>query len=386
MKNVLIYANTYMQVINAIQIKRKLYPIDNVDLIISDHSVGARQVALNLKDENRLFRRVKFVSTHFFEFEQGLFADIADVLFVSSIGHKKYKSLCWDDNMRYDILFYYNTDIMLYPIFDAIHKAPSFICIRFEEGITSYQSMLTKGISPRMKLTDRLRRILGKKLIYDTEKGLCCYYTQILRQMAMENKSIKPNFYKDKNKIYEKDLVAIPFLSRSDKNLLLILNRVFDYHTSQENYSQRYIYFATSSDIDGHGLGEVELVLKIAELVGKENLLVKMHPRDPRNVYEERGIVVSRESKIPWEVVQLNHDFSKHVFLSLSSGSVMCATAMLGDSVLTWYLWDCVERSNKWLERNKKNVHDALCALWENDTCKNIHVAKRLEDIIIDAQ
>lgn len=46
--------------------------------------------------------------------------------------------------------------------------------------------------------------------------------------------------------------------------------------------------------------------------------------------------------------MQLNYDFSNHVFLTLSSGSVLNASAILGDSIPTYYLYLYVKtRNNK---------------------------------------
>ena len=121
MKNILIYANTYMQVINAIQIRLKLYPDDNVDLIISDHSVGAETVARNLQNEKQLFGRVKYVHTYFIEFEQNVFKDIMDVFYINMMPSRKCRSFFWD-SMIYDEIIYYNVGILLYALLDTVYK------------------------------------------------------------------------------------------------------------------------------------------------------------------------------------------------------------------------------------------------------------------------
>ena len=88
---VLICCNTYMQLITAIQLREKIYMNDIVDLIISDHSVGAEEVYERLKNAE-LFHRVSFCQNRYTQHEQGSFADIADIFRgIFSVG-KKYRS------------------------------------------------------------------------------------------------------------------------------------------------------------------------------------------------------------------------------------------------------------------------------------------------------
>ena len=198
----------------------------------------------------------------------------------------------------------------------------------------------------------------------------------------MRDEIIRPALYFDKDCKILKNFLSIPYLQREDKSLIDILNKIYKYNEKNVQYKAKYIYFSTSSDIDGFNIGETELVMKIANMVGKENLLAKTHPRDRRKIYEDNGLTVIQEAGVPWEVIQLNHDFRGHIFLSMASGSVLSATAMLGDNIATWYLWNCVRDNNKWLRENIKRIEETLKALQKKGVCKSIHIAEQLSDFV----
>lgn len=167
---------------------------------------------------------------------------------------------------------------------------------------TIIQLLCGNKLSKRIQAIFAGRSIAGKPNIRELTKSFYCFYLQLFEGC---------------------DIVchSIPVLWRQDKGFGEMINTAFAYHPDCDMYPHRFIFFASSSDVDGTPVGETEQVLQIAELGGQENLLVKVNPRDGRDVYEEQGITVSRNSAIPWEVIQLNHDFSIHVFLTVSKAA-----------------------------------------------------------------
>lgn len=83
-------------------------------------------------------------------------------------------------------------------------------------------------------------------------------------------------------------------------------------------------------------------MLKVANLVGKDNLLIKIHPRDLRTIYSDNGFNVDKNSLIPWEAIQLSSDFSDKVFLTINSGSVLSGSTMSEKPVKTFICINCV--------------------------------------------
>ncbi|MEG0687792.1 MAG: hypothetical protein RR466_03800 [Hungatella sp.] len=335
---ILIFCNTYMQIINAIQIKVSFFKSIQVDLIVSDHSRNAKNVVGRL-EESGLFGRVAYVDTKYIDYQQSLWEDLKDVFSVNFGRNKKYKDFLWREDFTYDLILIYNISMLVYSAYDELVKKgikPS--CMRYEEGINCYQDMAKAPTGKRNKMTEIIRKSSSKKNLLKHINEVFCYF---------------PMFFSTENKW---KVNRIPPLRRENQEFIRRLNTIFDYSSEKDKFPQKYIYFATSSDIDGNSVGETDLVLQLGEILGEENLMIKVHPRDTRTVYEDAGLQVNRNSDIPWEVIQLNHDFSNYIFISLSSGSVLTASAMLGDDIESYYLFPVVAGKNTNFDEHSANV------------------------------
>ncbi len=99
------------------------------------------------------------------------------------------------------------------------------------------------------------------------------------------------------------------------------------------SYPQKYIFFASVYDFEGEEpVGELEFALALANKVGFDNLLVKVHPRDDVNRFKNVGLNVDKNSQMPWEVIQLNYDFSDSVFITVASTSVLTISLIVDKS------------------------------------------------------
>ena len=149
-------------------------------------------------------------------------------------------------------------------------------------------------------------------------------------------------------------------------------------------YPQKYIYFAGTLDFEGgKPIGEFELVQKIAKQVGKENLLVKVHPRDTRSVYAEEGLLVDKNSSKPWEIIQMLGDFSNKVFLTATSGSVLAGNFLTTNPVPTFYMYKCCDTDKN--ISALKNVNNIELLLHEKSMQKifcGIKIATDIKDIV----
>lgn len=317
----LFLCNTYMQLITAAQIQLRLLRSANADLLLTDHCVGAEGVARAL-GECGLFRRVRLAATKRLVYGGSRWRSLAGALRLAAGGGGACAEQLWP-GAAYDRIFYFNLDPLAEGAFErslALGRMPR--CVRFEEGVLSYGELsVLRGGGGRMRLALALRDALGRQSVASRTGDFLCYYPELFPGERCR---------------------AIPRLSRGQRPLVEALNHAFGYEPARDAYPQKYIFFGSAGDVDGRSVGETELVLELAERVGRGNLLVKMHPRDGRRVYEERGIAVSRSSAAPWELIQLNREFRGHVFLTLASGSVLNASAMLGDRVPTCFLYPLV--------------------------------------------
>lgn len=139
-----------------------------------------------------------------------------------------------------------------------------------------------------------------------------------------------------------------------------------------------------ASKVGGTPIGEYELVCKIADLVGKDNLLVKTHPRDLRTIYNDNGFNVDKNSSIPWEAVQLGGDFSNHIFLTVNSGSVLAGSFMSEKPVRTFYMYKlCNIEGNSTCQKNAKDIEALLTNENMKEILSKVSIANRLEEIVV---
>ena len=94
--------------------------------------------------------------------------------------------------------------------------------------------------------------------------------------------------------------------------------------------SQQFIYIALCSEYQGVSSNEVEILDKIADIVGKENIAIKNHPRCDIDKYTYRGYYVM-DSSIAMEAYMLDPEIKKKILIAPLSTSLISATFLLDD-------------------------------------------------------
>lgn len=332
-KKIAILVNTYFQIIIAIKLKTSKYKDDEVDIIISNHSTDSVKIFNKLTNLS-IFRKVYYINSKDVEKKRNRVLDNIHFLLFPNIVLSKL-----DMNLNYyDEYIFYNIDKYTYLIYDALKvKNKNLKVIRFEEGYISYLH-INLGVSNSYRI---LRKILNKKSF---EKSI------------------------DINLLFNPDLLLynidsevekIESFDRKDKYCLELINKIFDYNCLEDKYNQKYIFFEESFFCDGKDIDDLTLILKIADIVGKENILVKLHPRNKVDRFSKYGIVTNKTIGIPWEVIQMNNNFSDKVFLTISSGSVLASRLYFGDTIKTFLLYNCTNNmsdmvTEKYLKYLKK--------------------------------
>ncbi len=316
MKRILLTINTYSQLVVSIQMRYSIWKNDLVDVIISDQSNDSKRIADNLS-RYKLFNKVVWIKNN----------EIC-----SNTKHIYYKIIRWFcilfgwhvldiTNNIYDELLFYNADAFVHGLFATlIKKNGNMITSRYEEGILSYVDSQFLNNS-KLKYANNIRKCFGKRILENEVVTFYCFY---------------PEFYKGElrpiciNKIINNNIMGS------------ILKKIFDVNDEKVRIKEKYIFFTSIFDFQGSNpIGEYNLVLKIAEIVGKDNLLVKTHPRDKRLVYEQSDLHVYEHSSIPWEAIQFNNDFSDKVLLTVNSSSVLTANLMVEDKAKSVFLYKC---------------------------------------------
>lgn len=360
-RHILAICNTYYQLFVAMQLKRTRYKDDRFTVILSDHSRNAKKTVERLNRET-IFTKVYFAQTKKKNARFSGLQRIATIL--DYFLFKKKRPVSTDEIGSVDEYLFYNNGLfenLLY--ITLIKKNKSMICRRFEEGVLSY---------PFAKATEslengKIRKLLNgylhwKKLqtLYEKTDSFYCFYPELyggeLRPMGIEQ------------------------IHCSDE-LIDQFQRIFTFDKETVCYDKKYIYFASSIDSDCNIQVEFDLVEELSSLIGKENMLVKTHPRDVRGIYEDHGYCIDKNSAIPWEALQFCINPSKTVFLSTFSGSILSCSGMLDDDVETYYLYKLCNCDLPFVKMAVDALNETITKLQKLGKCNKVTVINDFKEI-----
>lgn len=182
-----------------------------------------------------------------------------------------------------------------------------------------------------------------KVQLHYIEDGLGAYdETPILREDLRSNRIVKTvnrhSMYRAEFVscyVYEPDLVMerhapvyqqLRRLSRQNP-ALEIVKRLFPAENGDVDLCGKVLYFDQPFQADGFAIDEKELMEELRALVPEERLLVKFHPRSPRDKY---GDVPVLETHLPWEVYCLHHPIEDGLFISVATTAAFTPYLMFG--------------------------------------------------------
>lgn len=335
--NRLIVVNTYSQLTVALQLLNTLFNNDKVSLIISDHSNNSETIYETIKGLH-IFYKVYYKATKkYCDANENLW-DKLTCQYHLIRGQNIFYDIAQE---QWDELIYYNTDPATHILYSTIIKSnPSLKAAWYEEGIMSYTTPFMK--CRKYDIMRMVLQLIGcKDLESITEKFYCFYPTEY-------HGCLQP--------------IKIPLLSREDDFIKKTLKKIFNIRIQDNDYSYKYIFFSGVYDFEGgKSIGELDIICEIAECVGKDNLLVKVHPRDKAERFQAKGLNVDMNSHIPWEAVQINYDFSRNIFLTTLSGSVLFINMMIKEPTLTYIVYPlCKIHENECAMRNARDIENFI--------------------------
>lgn len=364
MKRMLVIANTYSQLIMAMQMNLTIAKNDEVVLLLSDHSKGTRNICDQLK-KNDIFSEAYYINTKnilALRNKAEIIKDYADVAlrntnrFVTYLNEIK--------NRFFDELIVYNYGVDIIGLYSILYTINKNIRVSFyEEGVLSYTYCVKPTRNMKRNMVKILRNISGRKDISASFHDFYCFYP----------------------KLYKGDLipVSVPHIFAGDE-CSLQLKLVFAIDSKTLQYDQKYIFFTSVYDFEGGApIGEFELVSRIAKIVGKNNLLIKTHPRDTRTIYQASGFSVDANSEVPWEVIQLSKDFSDKVFMTVNSGSVLAGSFMTEKPTKTFYMYKCCDISGNYVaQRTAQDIYDLLYNESVKSVLEKVKIVDSIEEIL----
>ena len=322
--NVLIVCNTFFQILVATHIRLKLYKDDVVDIVISNHSNNSEQIAENIR-KTGIYRNVIFIrNKKTKKYGIGLFHSISytfrraiEIIRNEIIARKISKK------ERYDTLFIANISIFTVLLYNRLLKKSEKLKLNlFEEGLSNYSRFFTDADNP-----DSLhRKWVNKKGIINNLHKLYLFNEQYMEWNA-------PNA----------EIVHLEKINIHDKSFTNIINTIFGVAEMTDQYDRKVIFFEESHFADGFEVPDVELVNQIAGKFGKENIMIKIHPRNKINRFTTLGYKTNVNTAIPWEVIILNQDLSDKILITISSLSVLNPYLYFGITSQSYSLLNCLK-------------------------------------------
>jgi len=315
----LFLCNTVYQLFVAMWMKHSLFSDSHTDIIISNHINNGKELA----DRVRKYG----------EFENCYFAESFDYSWHKmTISKKKWYTIHLHPDRflsrlihlehTYSSVYVANFDPFSQLLYGAlIQKYNNCQIYLYEDGVGTYNPEFSvryeeTKFAETGYIQKVFRKIRKQNAIYGNLSGVYLFTPEYMRW--------NPNA----------PLIRISKMDQNDDAYLNMCNMVYGYYDSNDRYREKYIFLEQCFEADGIYINDVDIIDQFAERVGKENIMVKIHPRNTVNRFSERGYKTNTELSIPWEVVLLNQkDLSDKVLMTVSSGAVVSPYILFGINV-----------------------------------------------------
>lgn len=141
--------------------------------------------------------------------------------------------------------------------------------------------------------------------------------------------------------------VQLPSIGTLGDEVHAVLETVFG---KAEPVKEKVIFFEGTFWGDGMLTDEMKLFLAIANQVGKENIIVKRHPRNTVDRFTPMGFKVMPQQTIPWEVMIKDIDLSQKLLISVASFTCFSSFDMYGRDSYSLLLKDLMNGRVYFLE------------------------------------
>lgn len=362
MSNNLILCNSVYQVFIALWIKYDILAYENTDIIISNHMNDYEVIADNLSD-TKLFEKIYKIKSKEYVYRDFGYKNQAQRLFYKSFPELELKKIINLDK-KYDCFYFANFDEFSKLAYNVLKRKNENLKVNIYSDGISTQSKLFEGFykrtaSPKSKYYKFLNSVLRRKYLYGNISKVMVFEPDLMEwDPGCKVEKIKP--------------------VGKNSEFIKIVNQVFGYDSIKDEYSEKYIFFEESFYADSGYMEDVELIEKLAETVGKDNLMIKIHPRNPKNRFKELGYKTNKDTSVPWEVIAMNIDLSDKKLIAIASTSILNPIQVLGMNVKSYSLINCLNEVPKLLDSPlSQTVLNMYSAYPEN-----IKICESLDDIV----
>lgn len=330
----LFLCNSVYQVMVVLWMKHLYYREIDSDLIISDHMNGGEKIAERIQ-ETEMFTNVTYAKTlkeaRYKVKREGLKNICAKICPHSAL--KEYYTV----SEEYTDVFVANFDGFTQLLYTALCRKNKNLKVHiFEDGLSTYCEIEKYYNYFEYYYYDPSEDgVLWKRILHQHIYRLRPLYGNVNDIWVFNPELMKWN---PNCSVYK-----IKKINQLDEEFKRLINFVFDYKKSVDCYDRKYIFFEESFFADGEEINDVELVQQLAEKVGKENIIVKIHPRNPVNRFVNLGYMTNINTSIPWEVVLMNmDDVTEKIFLTVASSAILNPIMIFGIRIKAYSLYYCL--------------------------------------------
>lgn len=293
-ERVLFCAESVYQLFNSITLRMTEKREQECDIVLSSATTWQEDMILRLK-ESGIFGKVympdtRTVEHRFWDLDLEMKINAVDdpSLFFDTVPFQPIYSelFCPIDHMYWKMIYRYEIVNGLQPTITM-----------YDEGVRAYTMDLPA--------TDRKKYLNGRYTAAPFIDAVKAYYLY------------QPEVYSVKNYAYELRQIPNPAESSEVKEALC---NVFGY---EQMPAEPYIYLEDFFFADSYITNDFELFKQVADIVDKENIIVKRHPRDKFDRFSPLGYKTVENSVVPWEIQLLANDLSSKVLISVSSTSIL---------------------------------------------------------------
>lgn len=338
---ILFCIDSYFQLILAVNLRTTVYKNDNADIIIYNSIPTAETICKKLKELNT-FEHVWLAKTSLtrcggkYSFMEKMPKYGEYIRTIVSPQRRLEKFIGSNFDYKYDELIFNGTGALPECIFNAAYKHNhQLTCKRIED---SYVNYFTEYVSPKGKIRVGFEAIMHL----------------LFRRMSME-KHVSAFYFEDADLVNIRvpyPIIQAPKISRENKELVKILNSIFDYVPDQTLKEKDVIMFEDGRHFFSGDDEEVDIVKVIIEKIDSSKVAVKMHPRRTKSRFEQFGVYTVKNSTVPWEIIQMNMPCDGKAFLTVSSAVVFSSGMYFGDSCKNILLYKCMKKEYAGLNAN----------------------------------
>lgn len=352
----LFICETPMQIIIALAIKKQyINKDDKVDLFISDVFIGYEKIIERIKKLN-IFNDIYSVNVNI----KNKIQKIKKFYFIFNTERFLKNELNIKD-FEYDEMYFWNYDSFSASLRAYFYKKNKQLkTFLFEEAYTIYFPY--DGIAKNsfvFKLIDLKNKILHNNLVRDNIDGLFMLEPKLL-------------LYKPKCPVYKinRDII-------NNKEFKKLIDDIFNASSIVKNYDKKFIIFEEATLANNPNVDDEKVFDKIIDIVGKDNVIIKLHPRTYEDRFTRKGIKTLGNEGIPWEALACVGNFQNKVLIAISSSSLTTYKSLFGNKMNGYLLF-------KFLNPGQEQFSNKYDKFWEKmgkvTQDGGIHIPKNEKD------